>query len=36
MKKVERFYNSVDDIWKRNSTKDYHVGYYEKNDDTII
>lgn len=36
MKKVERFYNSVDDIWKRNSTKDYHVGYYERNDDTII
>ena len=27
MKNVEQFYDSVNQIWKDNLTKDYHVDY---------
>lgn len=36
MKTVGHFYDSVNSIWKENGTLDYHVGFYENEDDTII
>lgn len=36
MKNVEQFYDSVNQIWKDNLTKDYHVGLYQTESDTII
>lgn len=36
MKMVGQFYDSVNNIWKDNRTLDYHVGFFQREDDTII